>query len=1295
MPEKINPSILQEYVVTANSGKYKNWDEINSKFPELKGYDPVLLQEYVVTANSGKYKDWDEINSKFKEFDFGETLKKKEPTGGLPFQKTSANAPQFFGTPSVPTSTFPLKGEKPTGKLEFTQEQKELIRPDGTKKGTTGFLGKLKMQDGSGKDASEMSIGIEIDGKQTLIPTLVPTLTENEKTWLLKGGNVLNKKDKTANQIVDKAIQFAQSRKSEGKPFFFDEKIDAPKIIKEEKPVIPKGKKPSFEIPAMPSETKVPEVVSEIGTQKIMTGDEYGKRKAFKGQLTENISQTINNPKNKDLYFRKDGSLNIDNLSNLVAGVNEKSAKENNYDFSLYEQQQIIGDIANAYKNKQASINAAALTDLKIKQTYGASISDWQDLKDESGKVIKQGIGSKINNDVAKYSAEESNKVKQIAQTEKQLITSEVKPEMSKFKSDIELASNEIKTQYESEFNEIANSELNNLYAKYNELVNAGQLTEEQANAQLQEEFGNIQSEINTQLSEKYKPAFDNLNNEIKQKTDEIQNRINSRYQTKVTAAIEESKRRINSKVDELKKKYNLPDKLVKDYQKAFEENYAQQIGEKNKELLNQFRNKPLSQKLELSIKAGINDVISSIGGAMGYVGYENAAYNLNNFALDFTQKNDLPNIQIDDASFLSDSDWWILNGVRSLPFTLATMPIGIGGGVLAGTMSKLLGATTKAASVYGVVGGGTTGWLFERFLEQGNSFNESLQSGKTEKEASKIAADVGNYNLATLPLNIVEMLPVFGKGFKFLEKAGVKSATEGATGYLEEVTQGWASQKAKLKAEGKDISFGDYFFSNQALQEGTVGAVTAQAFTLASLGQTNNEEKKINQILNNISVGGVNQTLTQLEILHNNKAITDEEYNDAVNLVNYSQNAIVSASNMNIDEDKQLAIIPKLTEIEKLKNMAVGDDLASQAARELIAEKEKEIKEIIKGFSPLYLLKQKGKDVPIAVSKSQVDNLLKSKAADLFDFIIINDDDMQSRVDDVKNKLEKELAKEGKEGELAPPPQTKEGYGETRNKPEGQEVRGVDGAVEVSPSMGVPAEEGVTEAGVPTEEVVGFIDKTRENIESSIKSEEEYISSIKNKRGFAKRILDKLSGVSYDKYLKKEKERLDLLNSDPLSYFKKELQDELNWKNKNPNDANENYIDFLEYVINNFYTPTTEVGQGVQEDVQVPITVDVVNEGVSEGVSEVSEAAVVPIAQAIVASRDARRGYSKVGEKAPFGYGKNKAERESNKALEGVDKESDEFKRVEEVAKELDTLTNDLVERGLAETDCVIEIRI
>ena len=40
----MNEELLQQYVVTANSGKYKSWEEINSKFPELSSYDPAVLQ---------------------------------------------------------------------------------------------------------------------------------------------------------------------------------------------------------------------------------------------------------------------------------------------------------------------------------------------------------------------------------------------------------------------------------------------------------------------------------------------------------------------------------------------------------------------------------------------------------------------------------------------------------------------------------------------------------------------------------------------------------------------------------------------------------------------------------------------------------------------------------------------------------------------------------------------------------------------------------------------------------------------------------------------------------------------------------------------------------------------------------------------------------------------------------------------------------------------------------------------------------------------------------------------------
>ena len=61
--------ILQEYVATANNPQYKSdWNIINSKFPELKGYDAKLLQEYVATANNPKYKsNFQTINSKFPE----------------------------------------------------------------------------------------------------------------------------------------------------------------------------------------------------------------------------------------------------------------------------------------------------------------------------------------------------------------------------------------------------------------------------------------------------------------------------------------------------------------------------------------------------------------------------------------------------------------------------------------------------------------------------------------------------------------------------------------------------------------------------------------------------------------------------------------------------------------------------------------------------------------------------------------------------------------------------------------------------------------------------------------------------------------------------------------------------------------------------------------------------------------------------------------------------------------------------------------------------------------------------
>lgn len=83
-------------------------------------------------------------------------------------------------------------------------------RPDGTPKGK-GYFGPLKGL--SGNVSTELSIGVNFDGKENLIPSIVPTLSKSELQHLLDGKEPTRK-------IVDKAVEFARRRAKEGKPFF-------------------------------------------------------------------------------------------------------------------------------------------------------------------------------------------------------------------------------------------------------------------------------------------------------------------------------------------------------------------------------------------------------------------------------------------------------------------------------------------------------------------------------------------------------------------------------------------------------------------------------------------------------------------------------------------------------------------------------------------------------------------------------------------------------------------------------------------------------------------------------------------------------------------------------------------------------------------------------------------------------------------------------------------------------------------------------------------------------------------
>src|SRR3990167_8082297 len=83
------------------------------------------------------------------------------------------------------------------------------LRSDGTQKGQ-GFLGPLQFHDG--RTSTEVSVGIPINGTETEVPALVPTLTQPEVDYILKGGSLKQNAGAVADSIVQKAAAHATKR---------------------------------------------------------------------------------------------------------------------------------------------------------------------------------------------------------------------------------------------------------------------------------------------------------------------------------------------------------------------------------------------------------------------------------------------------------------------------------------------------------------------------------------------------------------------------------------------------------------------------------------------------------------------------------------------------------------------------------------------------------------------------------------------------------------------------------------------------------------------------------------------------------------------------------------------------------------------------------------------------------------------------------------------------------------------------------------------------------------------------
>lgn len=113
---------------------------------------------------------------------------------------------------------------------DFFGDQDEFgQRPDGTQKGT-GFLGVLKLKGGG--VATEYSVGVKLEanaGKETDIPSLVPTLTKAEISLMVD--DIIPNKKSVPKEILQKAVDHANKRVRAGEsPFLTESKAPQPEL---------------------------------------------------------------------------------------------------------------------------------------------------------------------------------------------------------------------------------------------------------------------------------------------------------------------------------------------------------------------------------------------------------------------------------------------------------------------------------------------------------------------------------------------------------------------------------------------------------------------------------------------------------------------------------------------------------------------------------------------------------------------------------------------------------------------------------------------------------------------------------------------------------------------------------------------------------------------------------------------------------------------------------------------------------------------------------------------------------
>jgi len=147
------------------------------------------------------------------------------------YQVSEGRAKEVFASmgPKSPDDVLDIEGMR-----KAIREDGYSNRPDGTKKGN-GWLGPIKRPDGS--VSTEISVGVDVNGKYMDIPTMVPGLTKEELDYLINtpvdDPNYL--RGPLSDKIIDKAVAHAEKMIAQGKSPFAENPAEDTGLSRDQK----------------------------------------------------------------------------------------------------------------------------------------------------------------------------------------------------------------------------------------------------------------------------------------------------------------------------------------------------------------------------------------------------------------------------------------------------------------------------------------------------------------------------------------------------------------------------------------------------------------------------------------------------------------------------------------------------------------------------------------------------------------------------------------------------------------------------------------------------------------------------------------------------------------------------------------------------------------------------------------------------------------------------------------------------------------------------------------------------